>query len=351
MAGLSRDSCDGRGESGRIRGDGGLLALAAFGSQDRWMAGLPPEAFDAREMFLKGRHQVIYRRIATENTLCDRDSPHRVKIRLLRDCDLVNCIDVSVENPDGAHVFDLVKRIEVYFGGQRMDSISFREEYDVSCAAFGRRVMHSNGKTIFPLPMAPFHAHNLVMPASQHHDLVVYIEFADVHRVSPVGKVELYGKAYHLDTDDRSRLHGVTHEFTTVQTQAMECARVKRGRNVINVNFFNHPVYLQYFWGFDKSKVTNLTYEINGHPLYDGPLEPLEHHKLERRWDVDPVVMFFGDDPFDRTPRSSINFSRIDKAELIIDTSQEDEPMLYVGGFNIQGFRHCNGMIGLTFSK
>jgi hypothetical protein len=162
----------------------------------------------------------------------------------------------------------------------------------------------------------------------------------------------MYGKAYYLDPPDRRKLFDTPHEFTTVQSIAIDCGKVKKGTNTINVNYLNHPVYMKYFWGFDKSKVTNIRYEINDCIYYDGPIEPLEHIKKQRGYgECEQLMLFFSDDKFNTKPRSTINFSRLDKVVLVIETEQEEETDVYVGAFNIQGFRYMNGMIGLSFSK
>ena len=87
------------------------------------------------------------------------------------------------------------------------------------------------------------------------------------------------------------------------------------------------------------------------HSLYDGPIEPLEHLKLSKGYDVEPVVMFFSHDMVGTSTKSSINFSRIDEARLIIETEQEGTFPFYMVGLNMQPFAHRNGLVGLVYSK
>ena len=331
------------------QGNGSMLALASYGQQDRWMQGLPPEAFDARHMFLKNRHNVTYKRLDTNNVnrAATNIMGRSIVMTLLRECDLVSCIDLYIDNPGAKPLFDIVKSITTEYGGQRMERLCFQEQYDMSCVLFNRKPTHMNGKSVFPLPMAPVHQNNLVMPSAQHHNFVVIVEFVD----SPV-EVSLYGKAYYLDNPDRAPLFDNRHEFTTVQSIAIDCGKLRKGNNTIKLNYFNHPVYMLYFWGFDKSKVTNVRFEINECPIYDGPIEPLEHYKASRgHGHCAPLVIYFSEDKLNVLPRSSLNFSRIDRVVLNIETNQEEESDVYAGAFNIQGFRYMNGMVGLSFSK
>lgn len=316
--------------------DGALLALAAYGQQDKWMHE-DSRLFDMRKVFLTERYQVVYRKINTE--LKSVNNKKRCLL-VLRKCDLINSLDIMIRKPEN------ISSIEVEYGGQRFDKIYGFEQLK-TLAALYRRPITNNGDTyMIPLCMAPFHFNNLAFPSTQWHELVISVEF-----IEPYDDIfEIYGKMYFLIPEARKRLFDTAHEYSTVQSQYSGEDRVHAGINTIALNF-NHPVYMIYFYGLDKSKINNIRLVLNDAVYYDGPLLPLEQVKAARGLGhVEPVMMFFSPDPINVCPKSTINFSRLDYPKLEIDTTEEDVDV-HVVGLNCQGVRYMNGMYGLVYSK
>ena len=101
----------------------------------------------------------------------------------------------------------------------------------------------------------------------------------------------------------------------------------------------------------DRSKVKNVKLLLDGAGFYDGPLQLLDHAK--RQWlgdDVIPSLLRFTNEPFDKEIKSTVNFTRLDRPELVIET-EEEEATVHVVGLNVQGFRYISGMVGLLYSK
>ena len=330
------------------QGDGALLSLVAKGAQDRYMDA-SAELFDARKQFLKEVHQFVYRQLDAEKKTY-QETTTRFKIH--RQCDLISCVDLALPNAEGKSINDILSRIETEIGGQRMDVLCVEDietQIQTNCALLGRKgkITHINGVTFIPLVMAPLHENNLIFPSAQHHDFMINIQFKDGYDHT---NVKLYAKCYFLETEPRRNLFAESHEFVTVQNQYCGKDTLQKGKNTIKLNF-NHPVYLIYFWGFDKSKVKRVSVRLDAATFYDGPIEPLEHFKLSQGYNVDPVMLFFSEDKVTDAPRSSTNLSRIDRAELIIETDEEETKDVYVVGLNMQPLRYKSGMYGLAFSK
>lgn len=329
--------------------DGALAALAAYGSQDEWMK-KNPHIFDIRNTFLHTRHSVVYRKLPVEKSAWRRFSSSNNKgitFHVTRSCDLINNLDLMIKNPEN------IKSVEVEYGGQRFDKIHSFEQIKTSAAIFKRPITPANneGYGIVPLCLAPFHYYNLALPSTTYHALNIFVEFVEGCEDYNEEEVDIYGNMYYLDNDERRLLLNNSHEFATIQSQY--CGPDKMtvaGKNRVNINF-NHPVYMIYFYGPDKSKISNIKVKFNEAVYYDGPLLPLEHMKAERGLGhIDPVMIFFSDGAFNAPPKTTVNFSRIDNAVLEVDTTEE-ESTIHVVGLNCQGVRYVSGMYGMVYSK
>ena len=331
-----------------------------YGAQNKWMDNQPNHLFDIRQKFLNTKYKFTYNKLSTEKIEIPGKS---VQYKIIPQCDLINKVDICIANPENKNLFDIFQRIQIEMGGQRFDQLVCQEQYEMSCAIFHRTPIHMNGKSVFPLILAPLHETNLVMPKAPYHDLSIRFEFNS--NVDPI-EILLFANMYFLeDQEYRKKLYAEPHEFVTIQSQVYCACKVETdaGRPYIfNLNYFNHPVYCIYLWGFDKSQVQNMKLVISGtvnfmdasHEcvFYDGPIEPLEHYKLSRIGDVEPVVFFFGIDKMDCHPKSIVNFSRVDKCRLELTTTQDCEEInLHVGGYSVQGFKYMLGMVGAAFSK
>jgi hypothetical protein len=326
-------------------GCGAIMSLVAKGAQDKYMSEAP-ELWDIGKIFLKNTHQVVYEEIQTTRKTWNT----HISFTINRQCELINKLDLVISNPENVSINKLIKKIEVEFGGQRMDCLNIGDLHTqilTNCAIFGRTMSHINGKTFIPLTMAPLHGNNLVMPSSKWHDLKILIDFVD-ERCSDT--VQIYGNKYYLEMKDRQDLSNKDHALITTQNQHYGTDRIKKGVNRFKLSY-NHPVYMMYFWGFDKSKVTKVVLQLNGVDFYNGPIEPLEHLKLSRGHNVEPTFIYFSHDDIHKPTQSSVNFSRIDDATLWIYTEEEEERDIYIVGLNMQPLRYANGLVGLAFSK
>lgn len=340
---------------------GVLMALCAKGIQDAYVERANTGVFDARLQFLTQSHQFSYQQIRVNKS----GSKSKKTYTLERDCDLVNRIDIALPNPHNLPLNKILKTIETEVGGQRIDKIgcSSDNSFDIEtliktdCALFKRKISHINGTTFVPLSMAPLYDHNLIQPSCQHHEFKIHVEYTKEYidastdaNANHVENVKLYGNVYYLEIDKRRQLFQTSHEFITIQHQWTGSEKMVCGHTAFKLNF-NHPVYLLYFWGFDKSKVRNIKIVLNGQDFYNGSAEALEHYKSSRGYDVEPMMFFFSQDDFDKPAKCTVNFSRIDSAQLIIQSDQHEATDVHIIGLNVQPVRFSSGMMGLAFSK
>jgi hypothetical protein len=270
-----------------------------------------------------------------------------------RNCDAINHVDIALYNPLKNCVDELIESIETEVGGQRIDRLEcddIETQINTNCAIYGgnREITQIGDKLFIPLIMAPFHENNLIMPSAEYHKLTITIKFVESYD----SQIDLFAKQYYLNTPQRVEFFKQPHTFITYQNQCSHFNALNNsGTNIFALNY-NHPVYLIYFWGFDKTKVTNIRVSFNNYDYYNGGIEELEYMKkckgLEK---VEPVIIFFSQENLYKQSRDTINFSRIDYAKLIISTTETEEKPVYIVGQNLQPIRYMSGMYGLAFSK
>lgn len=341
---------------------GPAFALRCKGSQDVYMEEQKETIFNAKDVFLgKRRYQVCYTALQTTvrsdmraTYFAHTKVNHPVTLLKILPAtgDLIGNVDLAINNPSNLPINSLIRSISVEFGHQRFDQWAAPDlegQIAATCAllAPGRRITHNHGVSFIPLVLAPFHTNNLVFPSVKYHDLIVIVQLAE-----GVGecKLSLYGSVYWLPVGVSARLQDGAHDQMTFQSQFTGAEVLKQGSNTFKLNF-NHPVYAIYFWGFDASKVTHVAVHLDGHTFYDGSLAALEHIKASVAPSLAAAAVFFTHDPVGTHTLSSINFSRIDRPTITIETTQEEDSPFYLVGINMQPFRYQNGMVGLKFSK
>lgn len=336
--------------------EGVFHSLIYKGKQDEWMD-YPSEVFDAKRHLLQNYdYRVFYSKIDTikETHVCERTKRNTILFKVQPNCDFINMLDIVVPNLNNAPINSILRRVEVEFGGHRMDIMNVTDietQIRTNAALFGRSINTINGKIFIPLTMAPFHENNVVNPSTLYHQLSIWVDLHDEY-YELRDAIELYGNVYYVNVSDKRQYLNTGYDMVTTQNQFCGEEIMKKGVNKFKIRF-NHPMYLMYFWGFDKTKVKNIKLMLNDKvAFFNGPVEILEHTKINKGFgSLEPIMLFFSPDkPCTRT-KSILNFSRIDNAYIEIDTDQEDETPMYMVGINMQSLRCSCGMVGLVFSK
>jgi hypothetical protein len=193
--------------------------------------------------------------------------------------------------------------------------------------------------------MAPFYDTNLIYPKTKYYDVIIQIIFYKEENID----IELYGNTYFLNTNNYIYVKD-GYEMITIQNQYLGEKHLIKGINNLNL-YFNHPMYLIYLWGFDKTKVKNIKIEFNNFNYYDGSIEALQNFQYYKEsQEIDTLIIYFSQEKVGSLTTSSVNFSRIDTAKIIIDTDEENSN-IYIIGLNMQVVKYCNEMYGLVYSK
>ena len=344
-----------------IYDDGVTDTFSYYGTQDEVMED-PKYVFDIRETFLKDRHRVVYTTFETKQSWNDNS----VSIKIIPgQCDYINTVALVLEcdAPYQLH------SIETEIGGHRIDKCYEPEvTLAMNCKFFGTdsceyKMKTFGNKKIIPLVMAPFYKQNLVYARTLHHEINIIVKFASSIKETVI-KASLMGGLIsmcpltpltHLSPTIHPllSLYERNYVMQTYQTQHTGKEKMVRGQNTYALNYY-HPVDLLYAWGFDRSKVTNIKIQFRKgdkenptwHVYYDGAMDELEYYKIHN---VDAMVFYFSRDPFFQKTNSTINFSRMDHANLVITTDEEGEREISIGCISSQPMLYRDGMLGLQF--
>lgn len=328
---------------------GMIHAQRLTGAQDKHLSSLGMESFDARKMFLKGAYQKSYQPISTRI----HTFPKSIRFELIKDCHFVNCIDLVFDNPCNTSINKWVHKIQVEAGDQVIDSFKSDDLYlqaQTNASIHKRQMRCINGKSFIPLCLAPFHNFNLVTVMADSHSIHIYLYLTEEGLTEPVDKWRLYGNKYYLDPNEYQTILKTPHEFVTIQNQDCGSYKMTTGVNVFSLNF-NHPLYLIYLFGFDKRKVTKMKLEFDELTYYEGSIEPLEMFKFNNGINDEPLFIWFGDNIIEDMPKSTVNFSRIDKVMLTIETTEKEDRDVSIIALAVQPFRYTSGMFGLRYTK
>jgi hypothetical protein len=166
----------------------------------------------------------------------------------------------------------------------------------------------------------------------------------NVTNVQP--KVSLMGGLIATESD----VYHMGYTMQTYQSQNTDKEPMVEGVNTYKLQY-NHPIHLVYAWGFDRSKVTNIKMEFKNSQgvwstYFDGTMEELEYYKIH---DVDAMVFYFSRDPFFAKSNSTMNFSRVNGARLVLTTDEKGERMINMGCISSLPIKYQCGMFGLQF--
>ena len=256
--------------------------------------------------------------------------------------DMIMDIDMEIENPDNLRVQDIIVSVNILIGGSETSRIC-----DMTHHHFlgDRKIKFDNNKIIFPL--------------TSFDDMIplCYIKY-NVVRIEVVFKnaclysdVSFYCNKYTLHECDRNIEHrNIAFSHIMSQYHDYETDLVQ-GINNLKL-YFCHPVYLLYFYGLDKAKIKNIKLIFDDDVYYDGNVETLEDIKRKNNIIFEPIVIFFSETiklNHEFWQNSTINFSRINKTRLIIDTN-EIESNIRIVALNLNTYNIFSEMFGVCYS-
>lgn len=324
---------------------GALMGLVAKGLQDIWINRNRRQNTKDMVYNLGGFYQVIYGLIDhTNEWYSDRC---KIKINMDNFYDFINVIDLHIDDSI-ENISKVFKNITAKVDDQIFDTFDSWEQVITVAAIHGRKVTSSmigdQPYCTIPIALAPLHKHNFI----RNNCIEILIEFVNDTLQSKVFK--LFGNKHYVE--NYNSLRSLEYEFITFQSQCCCINQKIQGFSNSYRLQFNFPVTHIYFWGFDKTKVSNVKLSINGNNLYNGPLGTLEHEK-ERRGlgDISACIIFLCEDNYTEAPFSSVNFSRIEFSALVLDIQDNDMQFINIAAVNIAGVQFKKDKYKLIFES
>jgi len=206
---------------------------------------------------------------------------------------------------------------------------------------------------------------NMIPLAKLHKSQIVFCIEIKNEYAGYLQNVELYGKKYTLkDNNMRHSLIQEQKEYMIIQTQLMS-ESIKSGVCSYCLPF-NHPVFLLYFSGIDKTKIKNITLMFDNKIIFNKNND--EHDDTTEIFYDDTTKIFYKDnyngiesniiifgDDFNKNNlylNSTKNFSTIDKAILKIYTDEINaDSEINISVMNYNTLYYASGKAGLTFSR
>jgi hypothetical protein len=282
-----------------------------------------------------------------------------LKIEIDRKCDAINNVVLVLSNPDHLSINELITSIELEIGGERTEYIG-GSDIETIIRTSSELMNHEgtlqsiNGKTYVPLVISPLNS-DTYLPLYQLQYSTVKLNIRLKNQYEHSFEPYLMGNVFSLDSSLRKsnkEIQDITirHECFGVSRDDGLPLKIKKGINRFRL-YYNHPNVLMYFWGFQKHLVKRITLLFEGKPYFDGTYEDLEYKKISKKYKIEPSVIFFSQEPLNINSKSCINFSFLDKAELVIETTQEVETDFHVVALYKSVNKYMSGTHGHVFTK
>ena len=387
---------------------GGLMQLVAYGAQDIYLTGNPQITF----FKVVYRRHTNFSMEAIEQTWNGSEPSHtssgRCSATISRNGDLVHRMYLEISGTPANNAVNCtaagITNIELEIGGQKIDKHSGEWMNVWSCltesnpSAYvgltahatptgtlfqtlsgmgGSRCHGSAAVERFFVPLQFWFCRNpgLALPliALQYHEVKVTLDHAFTDYTTAMN-TKLWCDYIYLDTDERRRFAQVSHEYLIEQVQEQSLVAANK-TNDIN---FNHPVK-ELIWvksgdgdgaGVTKiesgSTAPSYLLKLNGHDRFSARdfryftrTQVWEHHtgcggltaaaEGSGKLSDGIGVYSFALKPEEHQPSGTCNFSRIDNAQLVVNSGTSVANVMYAVNYNV--LRIMSGMGGLAYSN
>jgi len=377
------------------------MQLVAYGAQDIYLTGNPQITF----------FKVVYRRHtnfsmeAIEQTWNGTvASSSTVNATISRNGDLVHKlylehqVSATADANDDNYGTQIIDNVEIEIGGQRIDKhyghwmeawVELTEPNDTgltytmeaaNAIVNGRKTRYQNmagaggvlgaaveyDNLIF-VPLQFWFCRNpgLALPliALQYHEVKVKMTFSSVLDTSSGTTNKLWADYIYLDTDERRRFAQVSHEYLIEQVQFEQ----KSDGTSFDINF-NHPVKELIWTGtyesgsFSSGELSSRNWKLvlNGHDRFAA--RDYRYFTRNQVWqhhtgyggvsEPDSIAVYsFALKPEEHQPSGTCNFSRIDNAQLKVDSGATTGANINIYAVNYNVLRIMSGMGGLAYSN
>ena len=349
---------------------GGIAQLVAIGAQDAHLVGQPEVSF-FRSNYKRHTNfaQTVERQTIQGNPVAKGMST----IRFERKGDMLGYVYISpragTSTASGAW-WKSISKVELLIGGQVIDTQDAAFSQYVAPWALSQGSTKAGGfislaetpqRGFYPLRFSFCENAQSALPlvALQYHDVELRITWGG----TVVDDPEVYAQFIHLDTDERTVLANTPQNMLITQTTAIPASNSK-----VQELALNHPI--KFIAGTQVNSTTgkiatlscvasgDIKLQINGTDVSDFKVAkphftqaPVYYHCPNANVDDDANNKFlqpFCIDTAKLQPTGTLNFSRLDSARFVQNTSNFEGNM-YAVGYNI--LRIENGMGGLMYSN
>lgn len=347
---------------------GGIAQLVAIGAQDVHIVGKPEVSF-FRSNYKRHTNfaQTVERQVIQGNPAANGMST----VRFERKGDLLGYVFLAPNDGTSgikytaAEMVNQISKVELLIGGQVIDEQTSHFSQYIAPTILAQNLTKSTtgfaevDSRFYPLRFSFCEHVQSMLPliALQYHDVEIRITWGG----SLTNSWECYAQYVYLDNTEREAMAGMSHNMLITQTQRAIASQTK----IQELNF-NHPVKLlaSSGGGSDLTNAANankLKLQINGVDVTDFKyVDPhytavtTYYHTTSGKDDgssgankkflLYPLCL----ETSKYQPTGSLNFSRIDSARFVNDTSNSDSDV-YAVNYNV--LRIENGMGGLMYSN
>ena len=350
---------------------GGIAQLVAIGAQDAHLVGQPEVSFFRSNY---KRHTNFAQTVERQTIQGNPSSNGMSTVRFERKGDMLGYVYLTPVGEDGAaqefsvaNLRTQINKVELLIGGQVIDTQDSTFSMDLAPITMSQNLTKSttgfasNPGKFYPLRFSFCENAQSALPlvALQYHDVELRITWGGTIVTSP----EVYAQFIHLDTDERTVLSSTPQNMLITQTTSIDASNSK-----VQELSLNHPV--KFIAGTQVNSTTgkiatlncvssgSIKLQINGTDVTNFKVAkphftqaPVYFHCPNSNVDDDADNKFlqpFCIDTAKLQPTGTLNFSRLDSARFVGDTSTFTGNM-YAVGYNI--LRIENGMGGLMYSN
>jgi len=345
---------------------GGITQLVAVGAQDTHLVGNPEVSFFQSSYKRHSNFSSVIERQVIQNTPANNGLS---SIRFERKGDLLSyvyLVSASGGNPADIDWTDDVDKVELYIGGQLVDTQHF--EYstkihtDIMANSFSKSIYGSGpdgtDNTGYFYPMKFWFCENwqsaLPLIALQYHDVEMRIYWGS----SVTNTMEAWARYIYLDADERRMMAEKPMDLLIHQVQ-----RIPASSSKTTDLTFNHPVKFIASTGSNFNASNDVLLQLNGVDVGEKkPATPhynqvsAYHHTqfganstvANEGFQSVTLMIPFCLDASKLQPTGTCNFSRMDSATLRLPDSTINGA-IYAVNYNI--LRVQNGMGGLLYAN
>tara|TARA_B100001113_G_scaffold100861_1_gene81575 strand:- start:8723 stop:9757 length:1035 start_codon:yes stop_codon:yes gene_type:complete len=341
----------------------GVVQLIAIGAQDEHIMGEPEISFFSSTF---KRHSNFSQSVEKQTIQGAVKNNAMSSIKFERSGDLLGytylAIDNNVKALDVNRWDNLIDKVELLIGGQVIDTqdSAFTEKIaidtfatNMSKSAMGTHPGISSRSYFYPFRFFFCEGAQCALPivSLRYHDVELRIYWGSQ---ASNYNFECYSNYYYLDNEERGNLVSRNHNLLITQVQ-----KSIPSNELIQELTFNHPVkYLACSDTTTEGALTSATnkvkIEINGLDLcnfkFGKPhfMEIPNYYHTTFVTSPDFFLYCFCLSTSSLQPTGTLNFSRLDSAKVISQTTKINDP-IYAVNYNI--LRIENGMAGLTYAN